>query len=498
MTAAPRYERASRGEARSAAPVVLDREALADDLRRRVFPAAASADSRPRIGAEVEIIPIESATGRPLPLDAPGTSTLAILRRAGAAAGWRERRSAKANVPEVELPDGGRITFEPGGQIEISSAPNVSLSALVSRASHDGSRDTGGGRVEWGGAAVVWGRSADEGRRCRATAGRGPVPPHAPALRSDRAVRCSDDAADRVVPGVCRRWRRARAHVDACSTRSRRSWWRCSRALRGTPIRTRGIRVIVATSGRRSTRAGQGCSAPAGAIRFPSISISRSARRRFCCRTSTEPRRRSATGSIAERRRLSDWCTHLSTLFPEVRPRGYFEVRSADVMAPEWYAVPLVLVAGLVYHRPSLDAAADLLGAPDPASAHARRSRRNVGSGAGPQGAAPVRPGARRLLGVRHRVRDRRRSGIHRRVLRPLHASRPVAGRRLEVIPSGAPTARSRGGLSFRANEVSRGIETLRVEGPLSTRSRFLDFALRAPLGMTWLRGSARNDTGSE
>jgi len=132
VTAAPRYERASRGEARSAAPVVLDREALADDLRRRVFPAAASANTLPHIGAEVEIIPVELATGRPLPLDAPGTSTLAILRRAGAAAGWRERRSAKAGVPEVELPDGGRITFEPGGQIEISSAPNVSLSALVS------------------------------------------------------------------------------------------------------------------------------------------------------------------------------------------------------------------------------------------------------------------------------------------------------------------------------------------------------------------------------
>ena len=63
----------------------------------------------------------------------------------------------------------------------------------------------------------------------------------------------------------------------------------------------------------------------------------------------------------------SDWCLHLSTLFPEVRPRGYFELRSADVVAPEWYAAPLVLVAGLVYHRPALAAADALLGRPDPA-----------------------------------------------------------------------------------------------------------------------------------
>jgi glutamate--cysteine ligase len=54
-------------------------------------------------------------------------------------------------------------------------------------------------------------------------------------------------------------------------------------------------------------------------------------------------------------------------LFPEVRRRGYFELRSADVVAPEWYAVPLVLVAGLVYHRPTLAAADALMGRPDPA-----------------------------------------------------------------------------------------------------------------------------------
>jgi glutamate--cysteine ligase len=60
----------------------------------------------------------------------------------------------------------------------------------------------------------------------------------------------------------------------------------------------------------------------------------------------------------------SDWCTHLTTLFPEVRPRGYFELRSADVVAPEWYAVPLVFVSGLVYHRPTLEAASELI-APD-------------------------------------------------------------------------------------------------------------------------------------
>jgi glutamate--cysteine ligase len=63
--------------------------------------------------------------------------------------------------------------------------------------------------------------------------------------------------------------------------------------------------------------------------------------------------------------KLDDWHLHLSTLFPEVRPRGYFELRSADVVSPEWYAAPLVFVAGLVYHGRNLDGLLGVLGAPD-------------------------------------------------------------------------------------------------------------------------------------
>ena len=63
---------------------------------------------------------------------------------------------------------------------------------------------------------------------------------------------------------------------------------------------------------------------------------------------------------------MDAWHAHLTTLFPEVRPKGFVEVRSADAVAPEWYAAPLVLLGGIVYHLPTLRAAMDLLGAPDP------------------------------------------------------------------------------------------------------------------------------------
>jgi glutamate--cysteine ligase len=61
-----------------------------------------------------------------------------------------------------------------------------------------------------------------------------------------------------------------------------------------------------------------------------------------------------------------EWHDHLSTLFPEVRPRGHLELRSADSIAPEWYAAPIALTAGMLYNPPALRATADLLGLPDP------------------------------------------------------------------------------------------------------------------------------------
>jgi glutamate--cysteine ligase len=62
---------------------------------------------------------------------------------------------------------------------------------------------------------------------------------------------------------------------------------------------------------------------------------------------------------------LDEWHDHLSTLFPEVRPRGHLELRSADAVPPQWYAAPVALAVGITYDSRALRAAADLLGAPD-------------------------------------------------------------------------------------------------------------------------------------
>jgi glutamate--cysteine ligase len=58
---------------------------------------------------------------------------------------------------------------------------------------------------------------------------------------------------------------------------------------------------------------------------------------------------------------LEDWELHLSTLFPEVRPRRYFELRSADAITPEHLAAPIGLIAGLVYDDDASRSASEML-----------------------------------------------------------------------------------------------------------------------------------------
>ena len=104
---------------------------LVDDLRRHAFAAGGAQ----RVGAEVELIPVDTVTRRPARLDphagCDSPATLPVIRAHGQVHGWCEHRSAAAGAPEFRTPDGGRITFEPGGQIEFSAAPAWSLTSLL-------------------------------------------------------------------------------------------------------------------------------------------------------------------------------------------------------------------------------------------------------------------------------------------------------------------------------------------------------------------------------
>jgi glutamate--cysteine ligase len=72
-------------------------------------------------------------------------------------------------------------------------------------------------------------------------------------------------------------------------------------------------------------------------------------------------RRFLAEGSGPHRATLDDWNLHLTTLFPEVRLKGYIEFRSADSQPPERMLALPALVKGLCYTPDCLDGAWDLV-----------------------------------------------------------------------------------------------------------------------------------------
>jgi glutamate--cysteine ligase len=70
---------------------------------------------------------------------------------------------------------------------------------------------------------------------------------------------------------------------------------------------------------------------------------------------------------VGSRGGIAHWEQHLGTLFPEVRPRGYFEVRSIDAMPEARWPAALAFLTGLAYDRVAAAQAAEIVGDPDAA-----------------------------------------------------------------------------------------------------------------------------------
>ena len=315
----------------------------------------------------MELIPVSIDTGAQVPIvAADGPSTLPLLRRFGARHGWTEQASPYG-VPQFALPDGGIASYEPGGQIELSAAAFPSATALV--------------RALRGTVLPLMAAARDVGIELL-SAGVEPrngiesVPMQLPGRRYVRQTRFMETLGT----GGTRMMRQTAAmQVSVDFGAEPLAAWRVLNAMapyataifanspvyRGEPTGHRSFRARIwreLDGGRTGCFA---CDDPVGeyldfALAAPAILLGDDERFRPFAEWN-------AHGCATP----DDWRAHLTTLFPEVRPKGFAEVRSADAMAPEWYAAPLVLLAGIVHHPPTLRAAAELLGAPDPGLLHA-------------------------------------------------------------------------------------------------------------------------------
>jgi glutamate--cysteine ligase len=342
-----------------------DRSALLADLRRNVFAPPAHPAPPDRIGAEVEFLCLAAGTGAPVPLDAPaGPALLPVVRRHAADSGWIEVPTPYG-APRFRVPGGGVLFFEPGGQIEFSTPPCPSAAALLACLR----------RV----LLPLLGRLRAEGIEPVA-AGIDPYNPLeavAPQLSGERYLRMAAYLARRGPAGgrMMRQTAAFQLNLDFGSEPLLR--WRVLNAaapyllalFANSPHyagRPTGHRSFRAHCWRELDPARTGLLPCRGDPVEEYLRFVLAAPEMLRCPLPDEPPpplgEHLARGEVG----WDAWRAHLSTLFPEVRPKGYLELRTLDAVGPEGWAAPVAVVGGMLYHPPSLRAAADLLGAPDP------------------------------------------------------------------------------------------------------------------------------------
>ena len=314
------------------------------------------------VGAELELIPFDAEEGLPVPIEAAaGIQSLSVIRSVARHARWAEI-AADGDPPSWSMPDGGRVSFEPGGQIELSSATSPTASELIrdlrcaselltSSFEREGMILEAVGvdpfndivdvglqlhRPRYQRMTRYFDSIGESGARMmrqsaslQISVESGPKPDERWALLNSLAPYVTAIfASSAVYAGEATSHRSYRAHL-----------WRTLDTTRtGLPVDTDD---------------------PAGAYLEFAL-----------CAGAMMHGTGAPYSSFAEWMRtgdptMQDWNFHLTTLFPEVRPRGYFELRSADAIASKHLAAPISFVVGLIYHETTSRAAADLLGSPD-------------------------------------------------------------------------------------------------------------------------------------
>lgn len=341
---------------------MLTRAALASDLRARAF-GLDGLDQRPSsLGLEIELLPLRAGDHSVPPLFGEAGTT-AWVRKAGLQHGWREQ-VAIGQAPRFITRSGGKLSFEPGGQIEYSSptycSANGLLSDVVSVATllQEAAESEGIELLTCGidpyndlDAAPLQLTASRYANMARYFDTIGPA--GARMMRQTVAVQVNLAHG----PDPIRRWRllnRMAAPLIALFANSRRY------AGRDTEHASYRTQVWRETDPAR-TGVFRGASDPVEeyldfALDAPTL-LSPFGDHSF----------RPFRDWMAEGAQLSDWRGHLTTLFPEIRPKGYFEIRSVDAQPPGRYGALTALLCGVVLDEIASQEAERVLPAATPA-----------------------------------------------------------------------------------------------------------------------------------
>ena len=330
---------------------------LLADIRQRFFSPLESAAPR-AVGVELELIPVIEFTRKPAL--APRTTT--VLSELARRQSWREKRNGN-DPPSWELSDGARISFEPGGQLEISSSPHPTASSVIAATRR----------------VVTLMRDATQQAGIELVASGvdpyndiGVVPLQ---LHRDRYTGMTH-YFDSIGPSGVRMMRQTAAlQINVERGEKPLDRWQLLNGI--SPVVTALFSNSSRYAGKKTnhasyrahlwrtlddSRTGIPYDERDPAARYTEFALDayamRSGNTRHPYMTFREWMRDSSIG-------MDEWDFHLSTLFPEVRPKQYFELRSADTIDVESLAAPVLFVTSIVYNRESAQRTFEIVGTPN-------------------------------------------------------------------------------------------------------------------------------------
>lgn len=279
------------------------------ELVEELFRSRPGETPRTAIGAELEMIPVRVADGTRAPIhdDAHGSGTATVIREVARRARWIELDPG-GGAPAWRIPGGGTLSYEPGGQIEIATPVAASHAALV--------------RFLAGTVGSLRERAAAHGIELLLC---GVDPYNAVesvplALRSERYRRM--DAYFRRIGQSGERMMRQTASLQVSVELGPHPMerWRLLNAL--APYL-----LAVSASSRRYAGTDTGVASYRARL-WRTLDASRTG----LPYDAGDPVGGYTAFAAGAGRILDGDAAHLTTLFPEVRPRGYFEIRSMDAM----------------------------------------------------------------------------------------------------------------------------------------------------------------------
>jgi glutamate--cysteine ligase len=340
--------------------VSLGEPELLDDVRQRLFAPTRSAHPN-AIGLELELIPLhQSMHTRAVATRDEPASTVGVLSRLGNSLGWNEQSNGE-DPPSWKLEDGAHISFEPGGQIEISTAPLRTASEVIDSTQKLVAliRDA---MIKVG--IELLARGVDPYNDIKV------VPLQLNRDRYTAMTRYFDSVGP---AGVGMMRQTAALQINLERGEHPESRWRLLNGL--API----VVALFANSriyaGKRSewasyraqlwrtldpSRTGIVYDEAGHVERYLAFALDARALRSGDGGAYRTFREWMSDPAVTR----EDWLFHLSTLFPEVRPKDFFELRSADTIEPDALAAPVVFVTGLVYDEEAAQRAIGQIGVP--------------------------------------------------------------------------------------------------------------------------------------